>query len=211
MASFLGARFASVAPLNKNFIAVGDSMSSGFLATSPWPDVLAASLGSTGTKKAHDGSGWTLISGSPGASLTELAPEVDAILASPPQTLIMFAGTNDWSRSNSAADTHTARLAYLTARRAAGFTSTAIFINMLPRSNGGSGITPDAEAFRTDYNARALADAAANNYIVARTDLDSRIGLFGCQNDTTYFYTDQLHPINPGHAVIAGIVQGLFS
>lgn len=186
-------------------------MSSGFLALAPWPDDVKAFFSSTLYNRSHDGSGWLPITGAPGASLPELSSEVDSALTSPPQTLIMFAGTNDWGRGKSAADTHTARLAYLAARRAAGFTSTAIIINMLPRSNGGSGIIPDAEAFRTDYNARALADAAANNYVVARTDLDSRIGLFGCQNDTTYFYTDQLHPINAGHAVIAEIIEGIMS
>lgn len=205
MTSFLAAvRSAGVVGFNKNGVYVGDSMTNNFGATVGFPALIATHYSSTSIVKAHNGSGWISDGGT--GSLPANAAEVDAVLASPAQTLVMFAGTNDLAGGSSVTDTINAWSSYVDARIAAGYVAAEMILcTMLPRS-GSAFIT---ETVRGNFNAAIVSLASSKGGSVCRLDLDSRIGLAGCNTDLTYYQSDQLHPNNAGLAVIAGLIEGI--
>lgn len=192
------------AAFNKNIVAVGDSLTFGFGVSSPYPARIAAHYSSTAWNFGHGGYGWY---GTGSSSLTPLGPtEVDPALTSPPQTLILFAGSNDLAGGVSITDTYNAMMSYRAARVAAGYNSAKIIcVTMLPRS-GNAYIN---ETLRANYNALIVNGASTYGYSICRADLDSRIGLAGCNLDMTYYLSDTLHLNDTGQAVLAGLIEAV--
>jgi lysophospholipase L1-like esterase len=189
---------------NKNIVAVGDSITNGFETTTPYPGLVAGHFGTTSVVKAHDGSGWVHDGGT--GSIPANSSEVDAVVTVPPQTLILFAGTNDFAFDNADPTTiFNDMMTYRAGRVSAGFNASKIIIaTMLPR---GSFI----ESLRTSYNSLIVSNASTYGYAVARLDLDPNIGPLGSETNLTYYNSDQVHPNNAGHSIIAGIFEAVMS
>lgn len=195
---------------NKNIVAVGDSITFGFGASSNatiYHAVAAASFGASSINKGHNGSGWIYDGGAGGAgSLPSLAAEVDAVLTvGSPQTLILFAGTNDFAfTANDAPTVFAAMMNYRAARVAAGYSASSIIVpTMLPRDG--------LETIRTTYNGLIVSSAASYGYAVARFDLDPHIGVAGANDSNPTYYYDTIHPNDAGHAIMATIIEGLMA
>jgi lysophospholipase L1-like esterase len=189
---------------NKNIVAVGDSITNGYATTTPYPGLIASHFGTTSIAKGHDGSGWVHDGGT--GSIPANASEVDAVVTSPPQTLILFAGTNDFAFDFADPTTiFNDMMTYRAARVSAGYNASKIIIcTMLPRGSFIDGL-------RTTYNGLIVSNASTYGYAVARLDLDPNIGPLGSETNLTYYNSDQIHPNNAGHSIIAGIIEAVMS
>jgi lysophospholipase L1-like esterase len=189
--------------VNRNLVVAGDSISHGFGATEAWPNLTATFFSKTATIKFHDGSGF-LVDGGTG-TLTANASEVDALLASPPQTFVVHAGSADFRGAFTVTDVINAMSSYVSGRITAGYLASRFIIGTaLPRS----GLD---ETTRGNFNTAVVSLAASLGVSCARFDLDPNIGVAGAQTNTTYYQGDQTHPTNAGQEIMAGIIEGIMA
>jgi len=193
------------APACWDLIAVGDSITYGFETTNPWPVNISTALGTSSDNLGVSGIGWnTTVSGN---TLTTSAPTlVDPIrttfgdCAPKLPYLVLFAGTNDIFNSGyTGTQTYGYFQTYISARLSAGWLPHQIVVaTMLPRGS--------SDTDRTTYNADLVNGATTYGYALARLDLDSNIGCFGCQSNITYYNSDAIHPNNTGQQIIANLI-----
>ena len=185
----------------------GNSLTSGGGETPYYPTQLADLLGTPWVVNNKGVTSQTTLQMSADAT-TDIDPLYEA--ENTKNVLVAWEGTNHVYFNATASAAITALFNYCTARRAAGFK--VVLLTLLPRGDfPGSSTLPDPkeenhEDRRAVVNmwirqtwdscADALADVAA----------DERIGLDGCEDDTTYYMADKVHMKSAGYAIIADIV-----
>ncbi len=216
--NYLAAKWGiSIAPPANsiNIIGHGDSITKGYLpalgVTAPWFSELVAGITPTSPgvvysfNRGINGQGFDYVWPSAGVStnlIDEAADEVDAArITGADNRLVIFAGTNDIVLgSKTGAQAYALSETYIQDRLAAGWVADSVTVcTMLPRDG--------VETARTAYNSALVAGAATYGYRLARLDLNSSIGLAGCNADTTYYLPDAIHPNNAGHAIAKSIIQ----
>lgn len=117
--------------------------------------------------------------------------------------LIVWAGINGMALGgHSAAAEYDDCKTYLSARITAGWQADKIIVcTMTPRA----GFT---DSIREDFNALIVGDGDDLGYQVARIDLNTNIGQWGDQENTTYFY-DGVHMTDAGHGEAAAVIYGV--
>ena len=191
-----------------NVVAVGDSITSGVMATLPYPNDLATVFGATANLGVPlIGWAWNPSGVRSAPSLiSTAAADVYPLIAGPNYPwLIGFAGTNDGEYGDTAAVAWASAQTWIEGVLATGFPANRLIIpTMLPRTN--------LEPFRTAYNALLVAGAATYGYQCARLDLDPNIGQAGDNLNPTYYeQTYSVHPTNAGHQIIANIIGALMA
>lgn len=135
------------------------------------------------------------------------ATQVDPLLNAPNSPwLILFAGTNDITYGDTAAQAYASFQTYIAARLAAGWPAArTIVCTMLPRGSA-------VEAARTPYNASLVSGASTYGYKLARLDLDPNIGQAN-QNTNPEFYeqTFAIHPNIAGMTIVASDIAAIFA
>jgi lysophospholipase L1-like esterase len=103
---------------------------------------------------------------------------------------------------------------YCQHRKSAGFKVYAL--TMLPQSVSTYSSRVTYEADRQIFNNLVRTDLISSGFADGIIDIasDSRIGLSGCENDTTYFLVDKIHMNNAGYGVVADIayeaIRGIY-
>jgi lysophospholipase L1-like esterase len=135
------------------------------------------------------------------------ATQVDPLLNAPNSPwLILFAGTNDITYGDTAAQAYASFQTYLAARLAAGWPVARIIVcTMLPRGSA-------VEAARAIYNPLLVSGASTYGYKLVRLDLDPNIGQAG-QNTNAEFYeqTFAIHPNIAGMTIVASDIAAVFA
>jgi len=176
--------------------------------------VQASKSGSCKYTRAYLGDGWnhryTTAPVAPYDLIDDAAVNVDTLspLFKPGATnvLVLFAGSNDiWLDGASGSTTYSYFQTYISARLSAGWNaSNIIVVTMLPRQSGST-----QETARQAYNTALVGGASTYGYRLARVDQDSNIGCAGCQNNTTYYQSDQTHLTDAGQSVAASIIESV--
>ena len=198
---------ATLTTAQSRCVCDGNSLTSGGGETPYYPTQLADLLGTPWVVNNKGVTSQTTLQMSADAT-TDIDPLYEA--ENTKNVLVAWEGTNHVYFNATASAAITALFNYCTARRAAGFK--VVLLTLLPRGDfPGSSTLPDPkeenhEDRRAVVNmwirqtwdscADALADVAA----------DERIGLDGCEDDTTYYMADKVHMKSAGYAIIADIV-----
>jgi lysophospholipase L1-like esterase len=115
--------------------------------------------------------------------------------------VICWAGVNDiYQVDEDPATIYAAVVDYCQDRQAAGFK--VVVATML---SFGASAPPDHEESRQTFNALVRANWATFSDGLADLAADPRIGLPGACHDRAYFYGDEVHLIDAGYAIVAGI------
>lgn len=198
------------------FIAHGDSITFGVGVdpTQAFPYLVAQAIQSNfGTvtadvNKGINGQGFHYVyplSGNPNNLIDDYPINIRPLILEGVDTdLCIFAATNDlWQNlgNRTAAQTLTDFETYIQLPIADGLDPERILVPLvLPREGGFTG------SRRADYNSGVVALQSTYGFTLVRTDLDSRIGDEGDQNDTNYYQTNKIHPNAAGHQVIADLI-----
>ncbi|HEX7606989.1 MAG TPA: SGNH/GDSL hydrolase family protein, partial [Usitatibacter sp.] len=197
-------------PTTLHVIAHGDSITLGGGVLQPYISRLVALIKANRGESAQgyrfgiNGATWNYAWSEAGYpySLIQDVPVrvVQALSASVPNWVILFAGTNGDAIFHDTAERQYADLqAEIAVILLAGVPANHIIVNtMLPRGGG-------SEAYRMAYNAAIVADPGRIGYLVARLDLDAHIGVAGAYGNPVYFQADQVHPTDAAHQLIAQI------
>jgi len=117
--------------------------------------------------------------------------------------LICWGGHNDFAAGVSVDSILQLTATYCAARQAEGWT--VIVVTQLPSTYAGQPV--GLEAMRTAYNDSLRANYPLWADAIIEIDQDSRIGDAGDQDDTNYYYTDKIHLIDAGYAIVADSAQ----
>ena len=187
--------------------SLGDSITVPVLATSSYAQVIASTISWTVSNNGYSGDGWNYIytTGGQTQNLNQLAPTViDPLLSTTPPAgcahwLMLFAGTNDiYLDGKTGAQTYAFFQTQIAARINAGWNSANILVlGMLPRENN--------SAERAPYNSLLSGGASTYGYTFVALENDANIGCDNCQNNTTYYNPDKIHPTQTGQEVIANL------
>lgn len=144
--------------------------------------------------------GATLTSMTTGAAI-QLDPQYDANKGT--NHIVIWGGTNDMGNGDSGATAYARMVTLCNARKAIGFR--VVCVTCMPRTRG---LDPaDFEDQRLAFNASIRANWTTFAHALADVGADSRLGVNGCQDDTTYFHTDKIHLNNTGYGVVAALVK----
>lgn len=185
-------------------VAEGDSLTSGFGASGfgVYPLQLALLYPpSRMVSVMNFGAVGDTIAGLTAEAAAEVTPVYDS-RKNP--VLLVWIGTNDIYNGGTPAAVYADLVTYCAARRAAGYTRIVTF-TLLPRSAAG---TPAGfEADRLTFNANVRANYLTYADALADVALDARIGISGCELDTTYYNADKIHLNSTGYGVVAAIAK----
>jgi lysophospholipase L1-like esterase len=186
----------------------GDSLTVGFQATG-W-DVYPLQLAVKYTDErmvsvTNQAVNASVMGGAATPNITSRASIVDACYDSrkSKNVLVLFGGTNDMHFGDTGATTYSRLVPYCQARQATGYK--VVVLTAMPRSDAGNAVGFEAE--RQTYNASIRANWRTFADALVDVALDARIGLPGCQLDTTYFNGDQVHMTPAGYGVVASLVR----
>ena len=116
--------------------------------------------------------------------------------------LVLLGGTNDAAAGAAAVTTWGYCQAYIAAAAATGWK--VIVMTMLPRNS--------VEPFRIIYNSLIRAGAlAAGAVAICDIAANPQIGPAGANTNLTYYYSDQIHPNDLGHAIITSMLVGILN
>lgn len=199
-----------MAIITNEFVAVGDSITQGLGATTPWPGIVGTELGVTSHNEGYSGEGWIFTNPSSGHFLSDSTRTntVDAYVANNPDCyLTLEGGANDFLNGSTLEETYEAFEDYLEARVTAGWQRSRIIVCTLTSANDDL-----YDAAVIAYNAMLVAGRLTHQYALARVDLDPLVGGRANSTNTTYFQIDEpghfaYHPNNTGLGVIADVVM----
>lgn len=193
--SYLKSKYQSA---SNRIIADGDSLTYGTGSTGglTFPAQLATLLGRTAVNVAV-----------PGKTMTSIRDETTTLpyggLAN--DIMVLYVGTSDLG--SGAAATTIGPILITAAQRyvAAGF---QLVICTLADSQAATNPV-DYETQRQAFNGYITSNATSIGYLVADLAADSRIGVVGDANNTTYFDADKVHMNNTGYGVVAEIINSV--
>lgn len=122
-------------------------------------------------------------------------------LRRPKQVVVIWGGTNDLSIGTAEATVYSNTVAYCQARQAAGFK--VVVLTTLPRTGNTVG---NFETLRQSLNTSIRSNWATFADALADVGNDPTIGQAGDTANLTYYYTDGIHLINAGYAIVAAAV-----
>lgn len=193
--SFLNTRYALTTQTAPQVLFDGDSITLGYLVTTPWPTRAMTSITARWTNLGVNGHTVTDLN-------TDRPDQIETAYTDGTQNIIcVFAGTNDMYFGASAATTLTRLQTYHAAVRALGYKT--IQFTVLPRSGGA---TPGGfEAARQTLNTSIRANSGGWYDALCDVAADSRIGDSGDETNTTFYQGDTTHPNDTGMQVIADL------
>lgn len=175
-----------------NIVCVLDSVTFGYMVTTPWPSRLATLLGGGYTVTNAGVNGRTILAANSNAA-AEVQPHFDA--GASLNLVVVIGGTNDVLASDSSATIMGHMATYDTTLQGFGFTVIHCTIPNLTPGGGFDAVqVAYASAIRSTYPSAYVVDLLA----------DSRLANGA---DTAYFQGDQIHPLDAGDAAIASDVQ----
>jgi lysophospholipase L1-like esterase len=183
-----------------DLVAVGDSITGGYLASTSYPTLIEASVGSHAFNEGRSGAGWNDLGALAATEVDKKNSRGGRNDYCKDPFLILFAGTNDiFNGGKTGPQTYALFQNFISARLSAGWRPNKIVVvTMLPRSRA-------RENERSAYNAGLVSGAAIYGYKLARVDLDPNIGCSGCETNRT-FYVDGVHPNDTGQQVLANVI-----
>jgi len=197
-------------PTTNTYIYDGDSMTYGLRegCTSPYPNQLVAKFSSFNIINPSNNYG---VSGQKLSDMiADVTTQVDVNYDASKDNNIVFiwGGVNDLGLelSITAEEVYNRLKTYCQGRKAVGFKVYAF--TMLPQSVSTYASRVTYETDRQTFNNLVRTDLVNSGYVDGIVDIaaDSRIGLSGCENDTTYFLVDKIHMNNTGYGIVADIV-----
>ncbi len=182
------------------YIFEGDSLTTGYrssggeYSSTSYPAVMIASLGAS----THDYFNYAVL----GSSLANVSARqaVDFSFYGSNRAankFIVWTGRNELSTGTSGATEYSALVTYMNSVRAAGFK--AYVLTALPATD----FSAPEETERLAYNSSIVSNWATFADGLVDVAADSRLQTF---TNATYFDSDQIHLVDAGYAVVAGLV-----